>query len=335
MSNLSERDIQVLDDPTVKAWLNEFIKASTRHAYSHGICVFFKSLNILPSDLQKLDQKEIKQLILTVQKKMKDNNATNSHVRLIVATIRSYLASQDIQIMFRRNQLVKTQADNSSHIYSNGDLCRMFEVGGAFEKALLATACSQGWEISMFLEQKRKKMEQRIEHAKQNNEQFIFFMDRREKTGEPRFCVLNPLAIESLSNYFAVRTDDDEQLFPIKHSGVQKLLYRLAKDANLKTTGALRFHNIRKWLMSRLSRCGFNEFQIKFVMGKRIGLSDATYLQTLQSEIEEKYPVVYNDYLNICWKPSVGGALVFSPSEISLLRSIMAAVKEGKLNLGL
>ena len=82
------------------------------------------------------------------------------------------------------------------------------------------------------------------------------------------------------------------------------MLYRLAEQSGLKTTGNLRFHNIRKWLMSRLSRCGFNEFQIKYLMGKSIGLSDSTYLQTLQEEIEEKYPRVFNDYLNI--SPIIG-----------------------------
>ena len=39
-------------------------------------------------------------------------------------------------------------------------------------------------------------------------------------------------------------------------------------------------------------------------MGKSIGLSDSTYLQTLQEEIEEKYPRVFNDYLNI--SPIIG-----------------------------
>jgi integrase len=207
----------------------------------------------------------------------------------------------------------------------------LWEVGGAFEKALLATACSQGWEISMFLEQKRDKVERRIAHADQNGVQFVFFMDAREKTGEPRLCVLNPLAVECLKKYLAVRVDDDARLFPITADGVQKMLYRLAKDANLKTTGSLRFHNIRKWLMSRLSRCNFNEFQIKFVMGKSIGISDGVYLQTLQSEIEEKYPVVYNDYLNICWKPGVSSVQVFSLEEVKRLKAMLAAFESGEI----
>jgi len=55
--------------------------------------------------------------------------------------------------------------------------------------------------------------------------------------------------------------------------------------------------------MSGLSRAGFNEFQIKYVMGKTIPLSDMVYLQSLESEISEKYPKIYNDYLSL--KPSV------------------------------
>jgi hypothetical protein len=77
------------------------------------------------------------------------------------------------------------------------------------------------------------------------------------------------------------------------------MLNRLAQTSGLKTTGGIRYHNIRKWLMSRLSRSGFNEFQIKHIVGHAIPLQDRTYLQTLKEEIEEKYPKVYNDYLNI------------------------------------
>ena len=51
--------------------------------------------------------------------------------------------------------------------------------------------------------------------------------------------------------------------------------------------------------MSRLSKANFNEFQIKYILGKAIGVSDRTYLQTLKTEVEEKYPKLYNDYLNI------------------------------------
>jgi hypothetical protein len=200
---------------------------------------------------------------------------------------------------FRRSQLVSLETDTDSHVFSNGDLKLMFDVGDTFDKALLATAVSEGWEISAFLEQDRDLVQRKLDHAKQNNTQFIFFDETREKTGVLRFCCLNPLAVEWLTKYLAVRTDSDPRLFPITQDGVQKMLYRLAKDSGLKTTGNLRFHKIRAWLMSRLSRAGFNEFQIKFIIGHSIALTDRAYLNTLKEEITEKYPKIYNDYLNI------------------------------------
>jgi len=51
--------------------------------------------------------------------------------------------------------------------------------------------------------------------------------------------------------------------------------------------------------MSGLSRSGFNEFQIKFAMGKTIPLSDQTYLLTLEEEIRKRYPKAYESYLSI------------------------------------
>lgn len=57
--------------------------------------------------------------------------------------------------------------------------------------------------------------------------------------------------------------------------------------------------------MSGLSRAGFNEFQIKYLMGKAIPLADLTYLQTLQQEIEERYPAAYERYLNVKSEASV------------------------------
>ena len=55
----------------------------------------------------------------------------------------------------------------------------------------------------------------------------------------------------------------------------------------------------RSWLMSQLSRAGFNEFQIKYYVGKKIPITDLTYLRTLQQEIEEKYPETYKKHLCI------------------------------------
>jgi hypothetical protein len=56
-------------------------------------------------------------------------------------------------------------------------------------------------------------------------------------------------------------------------------------------------------------------------------------LQTLQAEIEEKYPIVYNDYLNICWKPVVCSDSVFTVEEVKRLKALLALADAGKLKI--
>ena len=309
--------MKILDEPSVVAWLNEFAKASTKTQYESRIVRFLQATHTTIADLKRMDVKEIKTLFLNFQRKEVEKGTKNNGVLSIITAIRSYLISIDKTVDFRKGQLVNLEADNSSHIFVNGDLKLMFDVASTFEKALLSTAVSQGWEISSFLEQDRKVVESRLAHAVQNGDKFIFFNNTRQKTGVARFCVLNPLAIQWLSKYLAVRKDNSPLLFDITQDGVQKMLYRLAEQSGLKKTGNLRFHNIRKWLMSRLSRCGFNQFQIKFLMGKSIGLSDSTYLQTLQAEIEEKYPTVYDEHLNI--SPIIG--LADTKKELTNIKS--------------
>jgi integrase len=282
-------------------WLSEQ-SSSTRQHYDKRMQNFLSSMGLTIEAFTELTPKEMKHIVLEFRAKSEKEGMPQNSILAHVCAVRSYCVSIEKPLLFKKNQLGKVQADTDSHVFSNGDLKGLFEIGNTFEKALIATSVSLGWEISSVLNLDRDKIKARLAHAKQNNEQFIFFKDTRSKTGESRFAVLNPLAVERLTKYLD-SSEESEKLFPITEDGVNKLLKRLANASGLKATGAIRFHNIRKWLMSRLSRCGFGEFQIKYLMGKAIPVSDATYLQTLETDIEEKYPKVYNEYLNI--NPSI------------------------------
>ena len=283
----------------IDQWLSEFSKVKTVRAYRFGIDRFFQATNLNEDKLSAMTIEELKHTILLYRKNQLEKGDCQNNILSTVTSVRSFLGYLGKSLKFRKGQLGKPESDQHSHIFTNHDLKALFDISDTTEKAIIATACSLGWEISSFLGLDREKITNLIEHAKANNQQFIFFEDTRSKTGEPRLGILNPLAIEWLSKYLETSKDTNGKLFNFTADGIQKMLNRLAQTAALKTTGNLRFHNIRKWLMSRLSRCGFNEFQIKYVLGKSIGVSDRTYLQTLQSEIEEKYPGLYNDYLNI------------------------------------
>jgi len=286
-------------NPKIESWLSEFDNAKTKREYERNITKFLDGTGLTAEKLQSMTPEEIKHVLLKFRADAINNGTGQNSILTYVNAVRSFSAYIEKPLKFRRGALGKFQPDITSHVFSNGDLKTLFDIGDVTEKAILATACSLGWEISGFLELDRDKVQRQIEHAKANGENYVFFEDIRAKTGEARLAVLNPLAIQWISKYLETTKNNTEKLFDYTPDGINKMLTALVVKSGLKTTGQIRFHNIRKWLMSRLSRCGFNEFQIKYILGKSINVSDRTYLQTLMSEVEEKYPKVYNDYLNI------------------------------------
>lgn len=190
------------------------------------------------------------------------------------------------------------QADVTSHNFTNGDLGKLFDVGDSQEKALIATMASTGWEISSILNLDRVHISALIIKAKEDGERFIFFQTQRKKEGTARLGVLNPLAIEWLSKWWS-QWPNDNAFMITSNLGFNRMLRRLVKNAQLTVTGRVRSHRIRAWLMSKLSSAGFNEYQINFIMGKKIPLSKRTYLTTLPEEIKARYPEAYDKYLNI------------------------------------
>jgi integrase len=298
-------EIKITENPLVKSWLAEKRSKSTRETYPYKLRIFLDYFGLTPDELLKLTPKQTRTLALRFQNEQPDmpNNTILSHL----TAVSSFLDHHDKTIKWKRAR-VKPRPDVSSHIFSDNDLSRMFQVGDTRDKAMLSSASSLGWEISGFVRLKRKKLEKLIERAKENDEKFIYFRNIRQKTGAPRLGVLNPLAVKWLDKWFKTRKSQKKMgkrvnavsdIFKLTDRGIQNRLKILAKRAEIKTTGDIRFHNIRKWVMSGLSRSGFNEFQIKYFLGKAIPMTDQVYLQTLEQEIRERYPEAYENHLDI------------------------------------
>jgi hypothetical protein len=309
---LKEKLSELMKNQSVNDWLSEFKVENTKQKYLRRMANFLEKMNTTPDAIKAMDSTQLKKLVIDYQNLVKGTLKNNGILGNITA-IRSFAGFLGTPLKFRRSQLVSIETDTASHRFTNADLKLLFDVSNTFEKALLATAVSEGWEISSFLEQDKDLVQRKLDHASQNHESFIFFEETREKTGVLRFCCLNPLAIEWLTKYLATRKDNDPRLFPITQDGVQKMLYRLAKDSGLKTTGNLRFHKIRAWLMGRLSHAGLNEFEVKFIIGHAIALQNRAYLDSLEETIEEKYPLIYEKELNI--NPTNGNGKVSKLSE--------------------
>lgn len=285
------------DEKLIVEWLEECRTQSTKNLYGQNIKLFQEWYGKPLSAFLKLNTKTMRhealkfQSFLAQRKTKRQNTMKANSVISALTALGSFCTFNGKPLMLRGKKL-RIQMDLSSHVFTNGDLTRMFDVANVEEKAILATFCSLGWEVSSLLELERSFVENLIKKAKEEKQDFIYFQSQRPKTGAMRLGVLNPLAIEWLSKWF--ETWKGEQLFSyITKEGINKMVQRLAREAHITKTGRIHTHLIRKWVMSGLSRAGFNEFQIKYVLGKTIPLTDMTYLQTLKQEIEAKYPKAY------------------------------------------
>lgn len=304
----------------VKEWLKDFT-GRTAYVYADRLNKFFYDTGKTAADLERMTAKEIHAFLVQYQAEQQGKNVPQNSILSVITAVRSFCAALDKPIKFRKNQLGRIENDTNSHVFSNGDLRGLFEVGNTTDKAIIATATSLGWEISSFLALDRAKIEGYLNHAKANGERYVFFEDKRNKTGVQRLAVLNPLCVEWLTKYLELTKDSHgKALFDYTSDGIEKMLNRLATQSGMTRTGPIRFHRIRAWLMSRLSRAGFNEFQCKYVIGHAIPIQERAYLLTLKNDIEDKYPKVYEDYLNIYPQKTV------VPLELETLKAQVATL---------
>jgi len=316
--------VELRKNPLVEEWLAEKRTANTRRTYLMRLRNFLDYHGITPEELLKLPERKQRSLALRFQNEQPEMNPNTviSHLTAVA----SFLDHYDQPINWKRGR-VKPRPDVTSHVFSNGDLNKMFEIADTKQKCMLALACSLGWEVRGFATLKRENLRELIERAKDTGEQFVYFRNIRQKTGASRLGVLNPLALEWSEKWLKIRKEKPARqrkqqpdrikpvsdIFDMTSEGINRMLKRLAKKAQIKTTGRVRFHNIRKWVMSGLSRSGFNEYQIKYVLGKSIPMSDATYLQTLEIEVRERYPQAFETNLNL--NPTVSHKTVINLSK--------------------
>jgi integrase len=317
LEKLRENDLKaeaILEHPKIKVWLEECRAKTTRRSYSARIKSFFlwtgKSVDVFLS----LSKEEKRSIALQFQRESEGTEGRkNNTITSMLEALNSFLDCSDMKINFK-GKMVRRQMDLGSHNFSNGDLTKMFDLGNTKEKALLSLAVSLGWEVSAVLELQRKQLQSYIKRAKDEHKPIFYFMSQGQKTGVPRLGVLNPLALEWAEKWLIESKDTPlrmrkankitkdrvvSDLFDITEEGANKIMRRLACEAHLSTTGRVHFHKLRGWVISGLSRAGFNEFQIKFCVGKAIPMTDMTYLYGLQDQIEKRYPQAFEDHLNL------------------------------------
>jgi hypothetical protein len=136
---------------------------------------------------------------------------------------------------------------------------------------------------------------------------FIGFDYERGKTGVESRSHLTPEARDSLKEWFAYIDKKRESegkgkskyVFPngnaehLSDQAINDIIKDLITKANITTTGKVRFHLIRKFLMNALHDSGFSDWEVKRILGKEVPVSDSTYLHGLSRTVTEKFSKAY------------------------------------------
>jgi hypothetical protein len=310
------------DNAPMDTWLSEYTNKVTRNNNEANFKVFLIWVKKTPKQLiDEFEQVKTKSQILQFQSYLineyisphtNDKLKPNS-VRSILTSVRAFYTSQKEMVRGLKSKIIDIESAKGEHIFSLEDLRAMYAVGDLRDKAILATSTSLGWEISAFLNLEKDFVESLVKRARSQNVEFIAFDWQRKKTGATQYGILNPMAIFSLEQYLAKLNKENpkaKRLFELTEVSINNIMRKLTQDANLALIGTIRFHLLRKYLMNALSDAGLNSFEVKLILGKEIGIADATYLQTLKKSAFEKYQKAYPTHLSL--SQNVNGAAKYN-----------------------
>lgn len=283
-----------IQNETVKAWLGKYLSKKTQATHRRGLEKFLKWYKKPVEDLIACTSDEVQQLCVDFQRDMKAEGISQNSIVSYTTSIRSLFNHLNKELKFSKGQLLNVVEGQEKHCFSNGDLKTMWSFADVQGKAILSVGTSLGWGISDVTSLKRDFIKQKLEEAKKNNG-FAFFKHNRGKTGAKSLGILNPLACEWLEKYF--KLGESETIFEVNKSRIQQIINELGEKSGV--SGNISFHGFRSWVMISMNKAGFTEFEQKMVVGKKIPVSDSTYLNGLRESIKTKYIEAYPKYFNI------------------------------------
>jgi hypothetical protein len=237
--------------------------------------------------------------------------ATNT-ARSYVSSARAFCRDTCQSLIIQRKRISKPKMATGEHEFNREELSKMFHIADVRDKAILATAVSLGFSVEDFAELPRELIENLVNKSISEKINFITFDYERGKTGVVSRSHLTPEAIQSLKEWFEYidkkRANEgkgkSKYVFPngndehLSDQAINDIIKDLIKKANITTTGKIRFHLMRKFLMNALHDAGFSDWEVKRVLGKEVPVSDSTYLHGLSRTVTEKFPKAY-EYIKL------------------------------------
>lgn len=294
-------------------WLSQF-KGKTVTTYRNYFNDFLKWAKTNDEELVEIYKnaedknewaREWGNILIRFQNDLLKKGYSRNTVRNHTTAVRSFFSTECQRLQIRKGRIASVQMAKGEHTFSQRDVQTMYHVADVRDKAILSTAISLGWGIGDFLDLEREFIEKLINRAKSEGQDFIRFDWERKKTGQPIMGVLTPEALDDLERwieYSKKYKDSKGWLWAsarrgrLKPESVNDAIQRLAEESGISLIGSIRFHLFRKFLMNTLATNGLNEFEVKIIVGKKVPLTDLTYLQTLKNSAFKKYEEAYPNF---------------------------------------
>jgi site-specific recombinase XerD len=291
--------------------------AQTKWKYKNRMNMFLEFLGVTDAEFiesykRAKDRHEwAKQMglkaIAYYNKRVSEGYATNT-VRAEVSSVRAFCRDNATTLLIPRRKIAKAKVAKGEHEFTREELAKMFYVADIRGKAILSTAVSLGFSVKDFSELKRDFVQSLVQKALEEKLEFVGFNYERGKTGVESRSHLTPEAVNSLKAWFAYSDQyRAEKGLPksewvwangngnhLDPQTLNDVIKDLVAKANITTTGNVRFHLLRKFLMNALHDAEFSSWETKRILGKEIPTSDSTYLRGLSRKVSEKFPEVYS-----------------------------------------
>jgi len=215
----------------------------------------------------------------------------SNYARTLTIAPRAFFKSQCVEVKIKRGAIAKAKIAMGEHEFLLEELQRMFRIGNMEDKARLATAISLGWGAQDFVRLEWSFIEP---HLNENLEAPVAFWKERIKSGSPSRAHLTHEAIESLRELRKLKPKD-KYVFTgyngshLTEDGLNAWFKSLVDRAKIETRGKIRFHLLRKFLLSQLSSSGMNQWEAKLCVGKSIPSDILTYLKDLTEDLRTKF----------------------------------------------
>jgi len=280
-------------------WLKEYSKEGSKNKnrkHLDRFCEWAKVTDVelvkecKASDPREFSKKWGKKIVEFYNDALSEGYKSN-YARTLTIAPRAFFKSQCVEVKIKRGAIAKAKMAFGEHELLLEELQRMYRIGNIEDKARLATAISLGWGAQDFVRLEWSFLEP---HLSENLEAPVAFWRERIKSGSPSRSHLTHEAVECLRELRKLKPND-KYVFSgyngthLTEDGLNAWFKSLVDRAKIETRGKIRFHLLRKFLLSQLSSSGMNQWEAKLCVGKSIPTDILTYLKDLTEDLRNKF----------------------------------------------